>query len=121
MKMQVPAPDDADRKHKLFKGIGIECSLVALKDHPNGRLFTSVCIEHPDDAKKIYAVTEAFALSDFAVAWRLSGTEGSGMVAEDDGGNIELSACVQGFPTFCLYAARVLQESRQNLQDLAAA
>ena len=121
MKKQLPAPDDADRKHKLFKGIGIECSLVALKDHPNGRLFTSVCIEHPDDAKKIYAVTEAFALSDFAVAWRLSGTEGSGMVAEDDGGNMELSACVQGFPTFCLYAARVLQESRQNLQDLAAA
>ena len=119
MEIQVPSPEDAEKKVKVFKGIGIECTLVSL--HPHGTLFTSVCIEHSDDAKRIYAAVEALALSDFAVSSRLKARGGETGVGGDEdedeagGGDAELAACVQGYPAFCLYAARVLQEASSAL------
>jgi hypothetical protein len=119
MQIQVPSPEDAEKKVKVFKGIAVECTLVSL--HPHDTLFTSVCIEHSDDAKRIYAAVEALALSDFAVSSRLKGRGGEKGVGEeeeeeeDGGGDAQLAACVQGYPAFCLYAARVLQEASSAL------
>ena len=119
MEIQVPSPEDAEKKVKVFKGIAVECTLVSL--HPHDTLFTSVCIEHSDDAKRIYAAVEALALSDFAVSSRLKGRGGEKGVGEEeeeeeDGrGDAQVAACVQGYPAFCLYAARVLQEASSAL------
>ena len=123
---KVPSVDDAAVKspEKAFKGVSIECTLVRLL--PGNQLFTSICVEHSDKAKKVYSAVEALALEDFAVTSRIKGLDEGEEGEEDSGddggegrppagaevmGDADMTSCVQGYPAFILYAAQLLHNT----------